>query len=568
MATASSMKMARAESDPRETLAQQTQHVLQIKGLKIGGFKKELTDVLAVRTRVNAKYFFELDDGSQMWSTFFDPPKTIDECLGNVYGSETFKIIQTLLGDRFVVIRSPPVFNKDNPEVSSVIEHDDGIEIKLSHNFIQRGDVARDFVINVNNGDEYFVLLGWDGEKWIVLGIFNFRILKIIDFLTMQLYAFINFLGRKQKEPGDTISISGTDCWRIFYALLCSIEYPENMKIPVPGLELIFDAELLTQNRHLDGCIGDASDGLSGRFWNNRPGITENGANYIEYMDPNEVERTRAAGGGPFEILLDPIIALEELRLAAESIKTISDAPSSSAAGGEEEEHTSCVRISQLQDNLIFKDKKGTLDGLSQTFEKKMTQMTQGAIEDPTKLIRLAEEVTQRQSQIQSQRSQRSQQVSKGIPHVSSSIQAASASSARSPFEFRDRNSKELDEELAAKRAAVEEKWKPKWEEAKKLDDLKRKLDQGEPEENKNKNRRKGGYDYQFDYNQWLYNDNEVPEEGTQFDQYSGGGRRPRRQRRKTKRNNKQTKRRKQKTNKRVNKRQTKRIKKRRTKKV
>jgi hypothetical protein len=315
----------------------------------------------------------------------------------------------------------------------------------------------------------------------------------------------------------------------------------------------------------LDGCIGDASDGLSGKFWNTRKGITKNGANYDEYMDPAEVERTKRAGGGPFEIVLDPIIALEELRLAAESIKTISDAPpapSSSAAGGEEE-HTSCVRRSQgpEEKDLIVKDIGKTVDGLSQGVDDAIKSWPLSENKMP-KDISLFSEINKLKSRL-SQASQRlsqqaSQQASIKIPHISSSIQAASASSARGPYEHRDFDTEQLEKELAAKRAAVEEKWK-----SSKDSGLGRMRDEyAEDEDDRAMKRMHDFYELPFGHGA------DDPDQGQGQPNWGDGGRRPRRQRRKTKRNNKQTKRRKQKTNKRVNKKQTKRIKKRRTKKV
>jgi hypothetical protein len=488
----------------------------------------------------------------------FSAPKDVDVYLGDFYADETFNIIKHLLGNRFLEIRSPPQVNDENPDVSSVILHgSDEVEIKLARNYIQTGSVTPKFATNVNDGDMYCVLIGQNGDKLDVLCVFNFRILKIIDFLDMKLYAYINLLARKQSEPGDTISISGTNCWRIFSSLLCAIKYPDDMKIPVPGLELIFEAGLLTQNTELTGCIGNASDNKSEPFWNSRQGATENGSDYNEYMDPKELELTTEAGGGAFEILLDPGIALEELGLAAETIKTSSTASATSASAisasaisadsspPEEDEDTSCVNsLREKERDIIFKNKEQTIEGLSQKIDEKIRN-SQDSVLLPKlydlkgKTIRTSQKLTQ-QSQPESQ--------------ISSSVQADNSKNTR-PREEEDAvvRGEQLQAEM------IEEN-EPKWIAAKKMRELNKKLNQEEQEQENNKKNaliNKESSMYIAD-----------PDEGSQLDPFIGGGRRPRRQRRKTKRNNKQTKRRKQKTNKRVKKRQTKRIKKKQTKKV
>ena len=151
--------------------------------------------------------------------------------------------------------------------------------------------------------------------------------------------------------------------------------------------------------------------------------------------------------------------------------------------------------------------------------------------------------------------SQKLTQLSQTESHESSSVQADNS---------KNTHPREEEEDAVVRgeklQAEMIEENKPKWDAKKKAREVNQKLNE-EEEERQNKIR-----------NDRINKDNmrmyiEDPDVGTQFDQYIGG-RRPRRQGRKTKRNNKQTKRMKQKTNKRVNKKQTKRIKKRRTKKV
>jgi hypothetical protein len=549
--------MASEELDPQQDVARRLKYLLEIKEFKIGFFVKEKSRVIRRITIVNPKYFFELEDDSQnFWSDMFSAPKDVDVYLGDFYADETFNIIKYLLGDRFLEIRSPPQVNTTNPGVTSVIIENDEVEIKLAENFIQTGSVTPKFATNVNDGDVYCVLIGQNGDKLDVLCVFNFRILKIIDFLDMKLYAYINLLARKQSEPGDTISISGTNCWRIFSSLLCAIKYPDDMKIPVPGLELIFEAGLLTQNTELTGCIGNASDDKSAPFWKTRQGATENGKDYNEYMDPKELELTTTKGGGAFEILLDPGMAIEELSLAAETIKTSSTATSASSASSassaisspppEADEDTSCVNsLREKERDIIFKNKEQTIEGLSQKIDEKIRN-SQDSVLLPKlydlkgKTIRTSQKLTQ---------------LSQTESHESSSVQADNS---------KNTHPREEEEDAVVRgeklQAEMIEENKPKWDAKKKAREVNQKLNE-EEEERQNKIR-----------NDRINKDNmrmyiEDPDEGTQFDQYIGG-RRPRRQRRKTKRNNKQTKRMKQKTNKRVNKKQTKRIKKRRTKKV
>ena len=549
--------MASEELDPQQDVARRLKYLLEIKEFKIGFFVKEKSRVIRRITIVNPKYFFELEDDSQnFWSDMFSAPKDVDVYLGDFYADETFNIIKYLLGDRFLEIRSPPQVNTTNPGVTSVIIENDEVEIKLAENFIQTGSVTPKFATNVNDGDVYCVLIGQNGDKLDVLCVFNFRILKIIDFLDMKLYAYINLLARKQSEPGDTISISGTNCWRIFSSLLCAIKYPDDMKIPVPGLELIFEAGLLTQNTELTGCIGNASDDKSAPFWKTRQGATENGKDYNEYMDPKELELTTTKGGGAFEILLDPGMAIEELSLAAETIKTSSTATSASSASSassaisspppEADEDTSCVNsLREKERDIIFKNKEQTIEGLSQKIDEKIRN-SQDSVLLPKlydlkgKTIRTSQKLTQ---------------LSQTESHESSSVQADNS---------KNTHPREEEEDAVVRgeklQAEMIEENKPKWDAKKKAREVNQKLNE-EEEERQNKIR-----------NDRINKDNmrmyiEDPDEGTQFDQYIGG-RRPRRQGRKTKRNNKQTKRMKQKTNKRVNKKQTKRIKKRRTKKV
>ena len=569
---ASSMKMARAESDPQ--LNQQLQEFCKLNKVKVCCSVKAKTFARAEKTKVNTTtYFFELEDDSQnFWSDLFSAPKDVDTYVTDFYATKTVQMMRSILGpDLFLEMKLPPQVNKTEPGVTSVIIENGEVEIKLAQNFIQTGSVNPKFATNVNDGDVFLALIGPNGNKLDVFCIFNFSVKKEIDFLDVLLPIYINLLARKPSAPDDSRTISGSKCWTFFSALLSAIEYPDDMKIPVPGLHLLIDAGLLTENTTHKKCIGLASDEISFPFWLSRPGAQPTNE-YDSIMDPTELASAKAVGGGGFQITLDPRRSLAELTAANESTRI--PAAASSAAGGQEKEaEDKDKQLADEEDSVNINSYAGSskgegiikhsaVAGLSQSLEddtvqQHLSQVIEAKIDnsqgdDLSKLQSLHQKLTTA-----------SQHTSKGISHISSSIQE-SASRASNPFKVRYYDKNELAAINAAKYEAVLEKHKPKSEKEKELDRVKRKFAQYEDQEqNENKYRRDDDDDYDYG---WIYNEDQ--DEGTQLPQFSDGGRRPRRQRRKTKRNNKQTKRRKQKTNKRMNKKQTKRIKKRRTKKV
>jgi hypothetical protein len=551
----------------RHDLTIQLQEFCELNELKVCWCVKAKTQAIAEHIKVdpNECLFEFADDSQNFWSDLFSAPKDVDSYVTNFYATKTVQMMRSILGpDLFLEMKLPPQVNKENPRVTSVtIDRSKEVEIKLAENFIQTGKVVPKFATNVNDGDVYLALIGPNGdrEKLDVFCILNISVKQWVDFLDVLLPIYINLLARKPSAPGDSRIISGSKCWEFFSGLLSAIEYPPDMKISVPNLHLLIDAGLLTANTTHTKCIGLASDEKSFPFWRSRPGAKPTNE-YDSIMNTTELRSAMAAGGGGFEIELNPQRSLAELTAANDLTKTTALAGAVAAAPVED---TRCVGGSQ--DKLIVT--RRTLLGLSQNIEddavqQHLSQVIEAKIrnsqgDDLSKLQSLHEKLTTA-----------SQQTSKRIPHISSSIQQ-SASSARNPFEVRYRDSNELAAENAEKYEAVLAKHKPKSEKEKDLDRVKRKLDQyQDQEQNKNKHQRDDDYDYDYG---WIYNEDpdkgsQFPDEGTQLPLDRYGGRRPRRQRRKTKRNNKQTKRRKQKTNKRVNKRQTKRIKKRRTKKI
>ena len=548
----------------RHDLTIQLQEFCELNELKVCWCVKAKTQAIAEHIKVdpNECLFEFADDSQNFWSDLFSAPKDVDSYVTNFYATKTVQMMRSILGpDLFLEMKLPPQVNKENPRVTSVtIDRNKEVEIKLAENFIQTGKVVPKFATNVNDGDVYLALIGPNGDKLDVFCILNISVKQWVDFLDVLLPIYINLLARKPSAPGDSRIISGSKCWEFFSGLLSAIEYPPDMKISVPNLHLLIDAGLLTANTTHTKCIGLASDEKSFPFWRSRPGAKPTNE-YDSIMNTTELRSAMAAGGGGFEIELNPQRSLAELTAANDLTKTTALAGAVAAV-----EDTRCVGGSQ--DKLIVT--RRTLLGLSQNIEdnpevkQHLSQVIEAKIDnsqgdDLSKLQSLHQKLTTA-----------SQHTSKRIPYISSSIQQ-SASSARNPF--KDHNTEQLEEENRRKYEAVLAKHKPKSEKEKEMDRVKRKLDQyQDQEQNKNKHQREGGDNYEYNYG-WMYNEipdegTQLPDEGTQLPLDSDGGRRPRRQRRKTKRNNKQTKRRKQKTNKRVNKRQTKRIKKRQTKKI
>ena len=563
-AIASSMKMARAESDPQ--LNQQLQEFCKLNKIKVCWSVKAKTIARAEKTKVNTiKYFFELEDDSQnFWSDLFSAPKDVDAYVTDFYATKTVQMMRRILGpDLFLEMKLPPQVNTTNPGVTSVIIENDEVEIKLAENFIQTGSVNPKFATNVNDGDVFLALIKENGGEDAVFCILNINVIQEIDFLEVLLPIYINLLARKPISSNSR-TISGSKCWEFFSGLLSAITYPDDMKIPAPGLHLLIDAGLLTENTTHKKCIGLASDNQSLPFWFNRPGA-ERTNEYDSIMDPTELKSAMAVGGGGFQITLDPQRSLEELTSANESTRiTAAASSSSSAAGGEEAtvtavENTGCVGGGS-QSKIIVK--RGTVAELSQLIEnnpevqQRLSQVVEEEIHRSRtqdldflikshglngKLIKMYKSL--------------SQHVASQTPDASSIQEGISAYKSSS----KDWDPEELEADNMAKQAAVEAKYQQRWREAKESD-RQRKME----EEEDDRVIKSKIYFHELPYHQGA----DDPDQGQGQPNWGDGGRRPRRQRRKTKRNNKQTKRMKQKTNKRVNKKQTKRIKKRRTKKV
>ena len=141
-AIASSMKMARAESDPQ--LNQQLQEFCKLNKIKVCWSVKAKTIARAEKTKVNTiKYFFELEDDSQnFWSDLFSAPKDVDAYVTDFYATKTVQMMRRILGpDLFLEMKLPPQVNTTNPGITSVIIENDEVEIKLAENFIQTGSV-------------------------------------------------------------------------------------------------------------------------------------------------------------------------------------------------------------------------------------------------------------------------------------------------------------------------------------------------------------------------------------------------------------------------------------------
>jgi hypothetical protein len=266
-------------------------------------------------------------------------------------------------------------------------------------------------------------------------------------------------------------------------------------------------------------------------------------------MDPTELSSAMAAGGGGFQITLDPQRSLAELTAANDLTKQ------KVAVAAPAPENTSCVGGGS-QSKIIVK--RGTVAELSQLIEgnpevqQRLSQVIEREIHrSKTQDLDFLIKSHGLNGNLIKMYKSLSQHVASQMPDASSIQEGISAYKSSS----KDWDPEELAAKIAAEEAAVEEKYQQTWREAKESD-RQRKMDEEDDREMKRLH-----YFNELPYNE---GDNEVPDEGTQLDPFRDGGRRPRRQRRKTKRNKKQTKRRKQKTNKR----RTKRIKKRRTKKV